>query len=121
MQTSCTCVYCKNKIRLWLPRITALKNGDNFPSIEYEFITTPYHTIDDVRYWQYDGEDFSHCKLRVYPQYYVMQIIVAVHNDSQIADNFPALEYEFITTPYKKTKNERYHQYDSDIYKDALV
>src|SRR3977135_346247 len=110
--------------------------GPNFRTLDYDFITTQYCSIDHVRYRQpafrpsLQNEN-SFCKLKTYPKHFNCVTVIAVfYIDPKIkqlasAENFPSLDYEFITTPHpytgvyydKRDKHwERYMQHERDLY-----
>src|SRR3977135_690879 len=110
--------------------------GSNFPSLDYDFITTQYRSIDHVRYRQPAFRPSlqsknSFCKLKTYPKHFnCVTVIAAFYINPKIkellsAENFPSLDYEFITTPHpytgvyydKRDKHwERYMQHERDLY-----
>ena len=116
--------------------VRQLVTAPNFPTLDYEFITTQYRSIDNVRYHQPAfhpdlQSKNSFCKLKTYPKHFNCVVVIAAFyidpkiNELASAENFPSRDYEFITTshPYtgvyydKREKHwERYMQHERDLY-----
>src|SRR3977135_1181717 len=81
--------------------------GSNFPTLDYDFITTQYRSIDHVRYHQPAfhpdlQSKISFCKLKTYPNHFnCVTVIAAFYIDPKImelisAENFQSLDTEFL-------------------------